>query len=203
MTFERVDLDDKTNLDYASVLWELALYKFASRWMRKTDNVLDIACGAGHCTQWLSRVVSDGNVYGVDISKEVVEKNTEKYTEKNLHFIEANAEKYIKKGFYDVIVSADTIEHLTKNGGVNFVNNCYESLKSDGILIISTPRYREDRSENRKKVHIYEYDLETFQKLLETKFSKVIIFARNDEIIHLGYLPMAWTFVAVCLYPKR
>ena len=86
-------------------------YMFAS-YFTKNCNVLDIACGEGYGSAYLSKNAKE--VIGVDISPETVEWAKKTYINHNLKFITGSCEMIPVDGknIFDVIVSFETIEHI-------------------------------------------------------------------------------------------
>jgi O-antigen biosynthesis protein len=109
-------------------------YKFVLMKLNNNKKVLDIACGEGYGSNFLSK---NHNVVGVDISDEAVNWAKSKYACNNLKFEQGDATKYGKKDQFDVIVSFETIEHVSAYKDV--IKNFYKLLKSDGMLYISSP----------------------------------------------------------------
>ncbi|GIT56465.1 MAG: hypothetical protein Ct9H300mP17_16240 [Candidatus Nitrosopelagicus sp.] len=73
--------------------------------IKKSDTVLDLACGTGLVTKKLIRKVgSKGQIYAIDSSESAI-KIAKKWTggAKNLHFIRADAEKVQFKTKFDAI----------------------------------------------------------------------------------------------------
>ena len=199
---ERLDLADKY-LDYRSLLWQLAIYNFFSYWLRNHDRVVDIACGAGHTSHMLSRLLPHGLIWGLDCDASVIRRAKERYRSPNLIFMVQDMVTFREPADVDCIVSADSIEHLSRADGEAFVSNCVRALRPDGICIITTPLYRANRSENRQSVHRHEYTYIGFKRLLQGYFSRVAIFGRRDEMIYFGEPQLYRTMVAVCHYPRR
>ena len=79
----------------------------------KDKIVLDIACGTGYGSHILSQNAK--YVYGVDISKETIDYCNENYKQDNLSYMEGSiSEIPIEDNSIDVIVSFETIEHVTE-----------------------------------------------------------------------------------------
>jgi 2-polyprenyl-3-methyl-5-hydroxy-6-metoxy-1,4-benzoquinol methylase len=91
------------------------------------------------------------------------------------------------------------IEHVDQIDGLKMIDNCSAYLKDKGLLILSTPRRRADRSVSRQHMHIFEYDYDTLVQTLEAHFARVMIFCQNDELIYAGHPSTAWNYVAVCV----
>ena len=102
-------------------------------------NVLDIACGDGFGTYLLSKKAK--SAIGVDISGNTIKLAKTNYgsKNKNLSYATSDALKFLSENpdKFDVIVSFETIEHLSEY--VKFCELAYKALKKGGLFIASTP----------------------------------------------------------------
>ena len=176
----------------------IARYKFACKWMRERDRVLEVGCGEGFGCNFFSRHVAE--VVGLDIDAELIERCQARYSRDNLHFV---IEDIIhpsrpRAKEFDAVVSFEMIEHVDHQEGRHMVANCSAALKDRGIAIFSTPRIRPDRSVSRLANHVFEYDYDTLVRTLDPHFNRVMIFCQNDEYIYTGHPSTAWNYVAVC-----
>jgi len=129
----------------------LNLYKAASIYCHG-KTVLDAACGCGWGSRWL---LDNGaaRVIGADIDEEAVAFARGEYIEDpmTLDFIQADLLNGISFGGtvcdrpwfppekYDVIVSIETLEHVSREEGPKLLKVFYDLLKPGGKLIVSTP----------------------------------------------------------------
>lgn len=142
----------------------------------KNKSVLDIACGAGYGTYYLAK---HGAKYiaGADISVNTIIYAKETYRKDNLDFMAFNAEQIAKiNKKFDVIVSLETIEHL-KNY-TKFIKGTTKVLKSEGILILSTPNKQVIGNGN-NHFHIHEFSVEELKLALSKYFDPVIIYGQH------------------------
>lgn len=130
-----------------TVEWDLyyanhqARYLFALSQLKKNNcnKVLDAATGVGYGANLLS---ANGvkEIVAIDRSADAVKTANIKFKTAGIDFMEDDCEKFLKcsHGFpFDAVVSFETLEHLPHPA--LFLKNCYEALKPNGILIISTP----------------------------------------------------------------
>lgn len=134
--------------------------------------VLDIACGEGYGSFFISEFAND--VVGVDISNEAISHASQKYCQSNLKFIEGSA-TYLKfpDHCFDVVVSFETIEHLAEQE--QMLSELKRVLKKDGYLVISSPNrpiYSEESGEH-NEFHVKELDFNEFDQLLASKFDHI------------------------------
>lgn len=192
----RVRLDDPEE-PLEMIGFTIARYKFACKWMRDTDRVLEVACGEGFGCNFFRRHVA--RVTGLDLDPEVIARCQSRYQGHNLDFVvdDILSPKRVAKSAYDVVVSFEMIEHVSQADGARMVANCAALLKDTGLLILSTPRGRADRSISRQQHHVFEYDYDTLVATLEPHFRRVMVFCQNDEYIYAGHPSTAWNFVAL------
>jgi 2-polyprenyl-3-methyl-5-hydroxy-6-metoxy-1,4-benzoquinol methylase len=117
----------------------LARYNFASSFVTN-KTVLDIASGEGYGTAMVAKKAIA--VTGVDVSAKAIGAAQQKYSSQdypNIQFIFSDAIKYFShnKLKFDVIVSYETIEHITDYE--LFLELVKKHLKPNGLLILSTP----------------------------------------------------------------
>ncbi|CAI3704967.1 Methyltransferase domain-containing protein [Clostridium neonatale] len=149
----------------------------------KDKIVLDIACGTGYGSHILSQNAK--YVYGVDISKETIDYCNENYKQDNLSYMEGSiSEIPIEDNSIDVIVSFETIEHVTEELQEQFLREIPRVLKEDGVLIISTPdkKIYSDIPQYTNEFHIKEFYKEEFKNFLSEVFKNVKFYYQGLQI---------------------
>ena len=179
----------------------LARYKFAIRFIKKTNKVIDVGCGHGLGSVFLSKYAN--LIIGADQDKELVNKNASNYKKiKNLQFKHFDLLKPSKSFFnkFDVVISMDVIEHFNKSKMGTVVDSYYNLLNSDGFAIIGTPNIasRPYASQRRIDTHEFEFTRDEFEKTLLKKFKNVFIFSMTDEVVSTSFPNMAWYLMAIC-----
>ena len=147
--------------------------------------VLDVACGEGYGSALLSRVASA--VSGVDISNEAITHATAKYlTQKNLKFIEASCTQLpFADHSFDVVVSFETIEHITEHDA--FLDEIKRVLSTDGMLIISSPNKAEysDARNFKNEFHVGELYRDELAALIAKRFACTSWFSQRNGFYSL------------------
>lgn len=155
-------------------------YLFASEFVH-SKAVLDIACGEGYGTFYLS--TSAEKVLGVDISAETIHQASSKYIKSNLEFIHGSATKIPVDGehVFDVITSFETIEHLSVDEQEEFLKEVKRLLKPGGLFIISTPNklVYSDIPVYKNEFHQKEFYIDEFEQFLNKSFKKVALLGEN------------------------
>jgi ubiquinone/menaquinone biosynthesis C-methylase UbiE len=180
-----------SDLKSAQISYEhLHRYFYASHFTNG-KKVLDIACGEGYGSFYLAQNAKE--VIGVDIDLETIKFATQKYKKSNLSFILGSVDStpIDENGIFDVIVSFETIEHITEESQFLFLKEVKRLLKNDGILIISTPNKESysDIPNYKNEFHIKEFYLNEFDTFLRKYFRNVVILGQriyNTSLIWPG-----------------
>ncbi len=119
--------------------------KALRQWRRARGGVasdaLDAGSGFGQYSYRLAKMCDGGSVKGVDVKAEQIADCNAFFGRLGLggrvSFEEADLTTYVREGAYDLVLSVDVMEHIEEDEVV-FVN-FYRSLRSGGMLLISTP----------------------------------------------------------------
>lgn len=148
--------------------------------------VVDIASGEGYGSNMLASVAL--HVTGIDISSEAVKNASEKYKRENLDYMVGDvAEIPLETGSVDVVVSFETIEHVSEEKQKQFLAEAKRVLKADGVLIISTPNKKiySDKYNYHNEFHIKEFYREEFEKFIGDKFTNTVFYNQYDEVANV------------------
>lgn len=172
LTGERmVPEENKNELIYFE---HMARYHFANQFI-KGKNVLDVACGTGYGSYLMINAGAE-KVTGLDIDSKTINYAKKLYKVPGLHFQKGDAHKIpFKDKTFDVLVSFETIEHLTNPE--LFLLESKRVLKENGILVISTPNKYEYPKGN--KFHIKEFTPNEMGNLLKKFFSETKFFYQD------------------------
>jgi len=156
--------------------------------------VLDIASGEGYGAALLAQVAS--SVIGVELAADVVAHAAANYRRDNLSFRVGDAGGIpLEDAAVDVVVSFETIEHFA--GHDRFLSEIRRVLRSDGLLVISTPdrdNYSPaDRPAN--PFHVLELTRPEFAALLRRYFGHLAMWWQRP-MIGSAMLPGPETAVA-------
>lgn len=104
---------------------------------KKKISILDIGCGNGNVSFPLGYLGHD--VLAIDISANLINKNSKKNKFKNLNFktLDLNDSKFNLSQKFDVVLLLDILEHL--ENPKQLLINIKKICKKDAILIISIP----------------------------------------------------------------
>ena len=171
----------------------LKRYVFASQWCQG-KKVLDVACGAGYGAHYLAHMAD--RVVGVDISEEAIAYAVQHYASPNLCFELMDA-RYLalKDETFDVVCSFETIEHL--DGVDTYLHEVVRVLKSEGVLIVSTPNATKTTLHPDNPFHQQEWSAVDFRDLLRGFFGEVAMYGQTRRRTRLNAFVKQLDFLAL------
>jgi SAM-dependent methyltransferase len=150
--------------------------------------VLDLACGEGYGSNLLS--LNAQTVIGVDISQETINHAASKYIRDNLEFKVGSAGSIPIEGteIFDLIVSFETIEHISDNEQHAFMAEVKRLLKKGGMFIVSTPNRLSytDLPRYQNQFHVREFYVHEFKDFLRQYFPHVSLL--GQKIFPVSYI---------------
>jgi SAM-dependent methyltransferase len=187
-----------------------ARYDWAARQV-EGGIVLDAACGNGYGSDALARGGAR-RVFGFDLSFDpLVEGRTAGRDPRARFGCASVTAQPFRDATFDVFVSLETIEHVEDDAA--YVAEARRVLKSEGVLICSTPNRRvlnpgatlRDRPFNR--FHMREYAAGELEALLRTWFRRVKLFGQScyaqRYVSLLGRIGARVPMLAVRLHQMR
>jgi SAM-dependent methyltransferase len=107
------------------------------------EKILDLGCGLGHyCNLFASYGAS---VVGVDISNYAISKAIDTYgMNSKLRFVCKDALKIDYNGEFDKVLCSHVIEHLTPQERGVLLQNIFNALKADGLLVLALPLFESE-----------------------------------------------------------
>jgi SAM-dependent methyltransferase len=115
----------------------LERYAFAAT-HAQPGRLLDIACGVGYGTRFLSdQAAQVGSALGLDLSESAVSYAEERYANERTSFRAGDAMRFDDPEGFDTVVSIETIEHLPDPAG--FVARLVGLVRPGGVLVASVP----------------------------------------------------------------
>lgn len=152
-------------------------------------SVLEVACGTGYGSYLIATKGSAQHVFACDISEQAIRYASHRFKNEKINFLVQNAEKLTFDREFDLVISFETIEHLTDYDG--FLQNIRRCLKINGLFIISTPIADKDIIDNPSNpYHTREWGFKYFQEMISKFFLIEKIYTQiyqneliNDEIL--------------------
>ena len=185
--------------DPRRLLFVLARYKFVSKLLSGSRNVLEVGCGDAFGTRIVLQEVD--SVCAVDFDAVFV-RDVNDRMDRDWQF-ECRTHDMLAgpvDGRFDAAYSLDVIEHIEQRDEDLFVANIARSLETHGVLIIGSPSIQSQTyaSPPSKEGHVNCKDANEMRELLQRHFHSVFIFSMNDEVVHTGFYPMAHYLFALC-----
>lgn len=152
----------------------------------KDKIVLDAACGEGYGAYILSKYAK--KVYAFDISEETIAHAKLTYSKPNLCFFKGSVDSIdIPNDSIDIIVSFETIEHISEEQQSNFLEEAKRILKNNGLFIVSTPDkyWYSDYPKYSNPFHVKEFYKSEFYSFLSGYFSHVQFYYQRYEVVSL------------------
>lgn len=148
-------------------------------------DVLDAACGEGYGSSILAEKAK--SVTSIDIDQDTITAAREKYKNyKNLNFYQGSIAELsmVETASKDVVVSFETIEHVSRELQQAFLKEIKRILKPTGIVVMSTPDKKEytDRYQFHNKFHIAEFYVDEFVSFLNQEFQNVKLYNQYLEV---------------------
>jgi len=141
------------------------------------DRVLDIGCGIGQFTTLVKGMFPNCEVWGTDISGEVIDQNKrENSSIKYFQQIVGNQTE-LPNDYFDLVFSGEVLEHLDEPS--DLFRDAHRVLKTGGKFVITTP----SGSHIQSPEHMYEFEHEDIEKLYkENGFGRhQFIYLPNQE----------------------
>ncbi len=184
------------------LLIRLARYKFVARLIKKDDRVLEVGCGSGLGSIFLSQHCA--HVTGLEVKTTEVEEARGINRRENVEFVVGDLFYLEAAQKYDVVVNLDVIEHMPVEQGRKLVAAMARHLRPTGMLVIGTPsiysyQYQSPLSQ---ASHVKCYDQAELLSLIDDYFGRTLAFSMNDEVVHTGFQKMAWYYFVLALIPK-
>jgi ubiquinone/menaquinone biosynthesis C-methylase UbiE len=144
--------------------------------------VLDVASGEGYGSAMLAEVSK--SVMGLDISIDITRHASLKYASQgNLAFKCGSATRLpFQNEEFDIVVSFETIEHLTLGDQKAFLSEVHRVLKADGIFIVSTPNKLNYNLQYPKKNEFHLHEL-TKNEFIESLNRFIIYKVYNQSVM--------------------
>ncbi|MFN4006806.1 MAG: class I SAM-dependent methyltransferase [Chitinophagaceae bacterium] len=179
---ERIKINPLEIKKESSNIQDIDRYEFIASYV-KDKVILDAACGSGYGTFFLYEKGKADMIFGADIDVDSIRNLNEisKNNNKISFSVEDITSLTYQNDFFDMIVSFETIEHITNVD--LYLSEFKRVLKQNGIVAISTPlNETEDRFQPANPYHIREYNLTEITSIVQKHFHIEDIFFQCVEI---------------------
>ncbi|MBD5137986.1 MAG: class I SAM-dependent methyltransferase [Ruminococcus sp.] len=113
-----------------------AYSKMAELVPETTENLLDLGCGTGLELEGIFKRFPEISVTGIDLAKAMLDKLSEKYSDKNITLI--NGDYFstdLGREHFDTAISFQTMHHFSHEMKIGLYKKILDSLKSGGVYI--------------------------------------------------------------------
>ncbi|MCH5194130.1 MAG: ribosomal protein S18-alanine N-acetyltransferase [Oscillospiraceae bacterium] len=101
-----------------------------------TKSLLDLGCGTGLELEGIFERLPHISVTGIDLTKEMLDRLSAKYPDKNITLINGD---YFKTDFgqncFDTAISFETMHHFSHEMKIGLYKKIYQALREDGVYI--------------------------------------------------------------------
>ena len=154
----------------------LARYEFAKLYA-KDKVVLDLGCGDGYGTSYLSSVAK--RVIGIDISRDAIQEAREKYRRHNLAYEVMDCYSLtFPDEHFDLVCSFEVIEHVDSCD--RYLSEIRRVLKRNAVVVISTPN-RNASAYSYSEHHLQHFNNIELQRLLDQYFKTITLFKQQYD----------------------
>jgi 2-polyprenyl-3-methyl-5-hydroxy-6-metoxy-1,4-benzoquinol methylase len=174
-----------------------ARYYPAGLFCRPGRRVLDFPCGSGYSAE-IFRAFGV-QYHGLDHDEDKVAYAQHVYGAEGVTFRTGDLTKPdLRDAWYDVVVCVEGIEHIRSEFQAGLIRALRQSLKSEGVLVISSPENVTGKSGPNpdNKWHVHELNKSDFLSLLTTEFGQHVEPVHFREELTDGHVHTCW--VAVC-----
>ena len=193
----------KMRHDPRYLLFMLARYKTAAKYLRGKKNVLEIGCGDGFALPLLRQEAE--SVTAIDIEPDFIDDNQKRFADLNgitfrLHNILENP----MDNKFDAAVSFDVYSSIPLERADDFFTNIRSSINNDGLFVLGVQNKMATAHSLPQNI-LDQPNFPTYEELqlkFETYFSNSFILSMNDETVHTGRETMAQYFIAIGIGPK-
>jgi 2-polyprenyl-3-methyl-5-hydroxy-6-metoxy-1,4-benzoquinol methylase len=191
--------NESWNKDPRRTLMTLSRYKFVSKLLSGSKNVLEVGCADAFGTRLVQQEV--GHVTAVDFDPVFIEDAKARANSKwPMTLLVHDMLHKPVPGTFDAAYSLDVLEHIQPADEPAFMTNLLASVTSEAPVIIGIPSLESQQyaSPQSKEGHVNCKSGADFKKDLQQYFQNVFVFSMNDEVVHTGFYPMAHYLLAVC-----
>jgi SAM-dependent methyltransferase len=136
------DVFDKRATEYQNKYMDTSLYHdsfnlFCDYITKENPDVLELACGPGNISQYLLQRRPDFQLYGTDLAPNMVELARINNPGATFEVMDCRDLVYLKRKF-DGLMCGFCLPYLSKDEATELIYDAGMSLRTDGILYIST-----------------------------------------------------------------
>ncbi|MBC7607654.1 MAG: class I SAM-dependent methyltransferase [Burkholderiales bacterium] len=188
-----VALFDKLAIRYQQKYMDVNLYAntldfFCNHLKKNNAEVLELACGPGNITQYVLKRRPDFRVLGTDLSERMLALAKINNPNADFQILDCRALASVQKK-YDAVICGFCCPYLSKQEITTLISDTCKSLKSRGLLYLSTIEGDHAKSGFKKgstgeEIFMHYYQADYLVTILEKNGFKVINLVRKTYQIH-------------------
>ncbi len=161
-----------------SKFWLYSLQKKAVSYLKLKNNlkILDVGCGTGDSLVLLNRLNPNIDLYGLDISEEMLKKARKKLNEKGVLKLGDVENTSFKSNFFDFVITTEAFHHFPNPDLA--LKEIYRVLKKNGKLVLTDITFKSKLIKRLFKFlepgHVKIYTGKEFEELLTKNKFKLI-----------------------------
>lgn len=117
--------------------WEVALNSLNEFHFDPRDHVLDVGCRDGRISAFISDLVPEGKVVGLDISEHMISEANSQFTKANLSFLQVNTEEIPFAAQFDKLIALNYLHWIPDQKKA--LISMRDSLKPEGSMLLLFP----------------------------------------------------------------
>lgn len=176
-------------------------YKFVSKMLSGSKNVLEVGCQEGSGTVFVAAEVE--SVVAIDFYKPYIDVCLSHVAPmvSNIQFMGHDIIGGPVEGRFDGAYALDVLEHIDPAQEDLFMRNILKSLTERGTFVVGIPSLESQAyaSEASRKGHINCKSGKDLKAFCAKYFHNVFMFGMNDEVLHTGFFPMCHYLFAMCV----
>lgn len=154
-------------------------------------SVLDIGCGLGYSSFEMARYFDQAQVWGVDISDNLIKIAQEIFKKPNLKYSDQDItdQKFVSENKFDLVTMLDVYEHIPATERAFFHKSVADVLTDDGIVIFTCPTiHHQNYLRNHKPEGLQPVEEDITIKEVQ-KFADDL----GAEVVHFSYRSVFYT----------
>jgi ubiquinone/menaquinone biosynthesis C-methylase UbiE len=141
----------------------------------KKGNILDLACGTGINMRDIKKLSPEANIYGCDISQNLIDICLESGIERNKLICSDAIKIDFPENFFDYSYSVGSLEHFTETGLDDVIKKLHSITKSCSIHMMPVSKKNQNEGWIKTYQTFHNNSVEWWENKFKKKFSKVSV----------------------------
>lgn len=188
---ESVETYNKAAKNYQDKVMDMVLYndtydKFCALIDKKNPEILEVACGPGNVTKYLSSKRIDFKILGIDLAPSMIELATINNPQADFKVMDCRTIEKLDQNF-DAIMCGFCMPYLSQQECSKMITDFSKLLRPNGVVYFSTMEddyeksgYETTSFSGQVRVYIYYHQADFLAACLTTSGFKIIDLQRKD-----------------------